>query len=188
MPKTFKAEEIPSAFEKGELPIGLAEAYEEKWGFDPIEACQILKNIRQSTDCGKASISKVLLGFIVKDKKRHKKQTEQLSRSDIETIQRAEVFTAKVNLFINMFDGVCTDVADCRSKNVVELQDIVTLKLTALGLEVKRLQTLNRDSDDVRKELSSRSEVANLFGLGKHWSQYFNPGPEIKEKLRQSDL
>lgn len=187
MRKTYKAEEIPFAFENGELPIGLAEAYEEKWGFDPIEACQLLRNRRPATDC-EVSIGEAIVRLFRKSKKRNKKLTEQISRDEIETIQRAETFTAKVNLFINAFDGVCAEGVNCKTKKKAELHDFVTLKLTELGLEVKRLQTLSRNSDDVRKELSSRSEVANLFGFGQHWSNYFNPPQAVKEKLRQSDL
>lgn len=186
-------------FRQGILPIGLALAYSKQRGHDPLKACRLylwlnhirgfawkwlimasvvifvsipiinlydVKKLLQTPAFLCINIFTVsLIIFIALTQKVYRRSWGQMV--DFRKVLSPFIFT-----FSSIFEDESSPITALTGE--YELLSRVTEDMTQVARDIIEGEITGKDVDDKRFELTEKSFVANIFGLGRDWSVYFD--------------
>ena len=209
--KTDKYEEIRwknpwKVFKQGTLPIGLATAYQEEHGYDPLKACRLY----QWLDYMRIFVWQwltmmVITPFMVMATIDPHGIDELKPLLHIPVVRYAGVFTVclvlllifthktytrserrmndfqdAIHLFVVEFSSMFEDKSSVikASMGKDELFAEVSRSMTQIARSVVEGEITGREVKNKRDQLKQKSSIANNFGLGSEWSIYFEKAQE----------
>lgn len=194
-------------FKQGILPIGLAVAYREKHGYDPLKACRLyfwLNYIRGSAWwlLVMAMTTPLLYAPIIGQR--------EMNGSDsffgIPVVRHVAMFVVGLSLFLiftqkaykqsrkrmlnfqdatysfviafsSMFEDGSPVIKPSMGKD--ELFEIVSRSMIRTAQAIVEGEIIGLDTKAERYQLGKKSSIANTFGLGREWSTYFKEAQKV---------